>query len=342
MPTHIYSIKTLPVFRSINILAVLTRYAESRGMDIEAATEGSGILNNDLEDPDYLVTPRQEMTVIRNLLRLLPEPGLGLLVGNQYHIGVLGKLGAGAIHSATFLEAIKFFIKFHDLQMSYFQFELKTEGRLSCFIMNELADLEDLRRFVCEREFASVHRVASDLIGKTHGIKEVRVAYSKPDHAGMYEEIFQCPIVFNAPRHMFVWDKTNLNTPLPLANPLAKKAHEKECRELSLRIRKQETASSRIVQEIEFRRQGVPGFDDLARHMNMSPRTLRRRLKEEGTSFKNIVSDVQKEKAIHLLQTTNLPIQQIALELGYEDLPNFYRAFKRWTGKTPGDYRQSN
>ena len=165
------------------------------------------------------------------------------------------------------------------------------------------------------------------------------VAYPKPVYASIYQDAFQCPVFFNAENHMIVFDKSFLYKPLPLANPLARKAYEKECMELSLRLKKQEVMSQKIIQEILFRRDDTPDFEYFARYLNTSPRTLRRRLKEEGTSYKKLVSGVRKEKAIKLLKTTSLPIQQIALETGFNDLPNFYRAFKRWTGKTPGDYR---
>lgn len=125
-----------------------------------------------------------------------------------------------------------------------------------------------------------------------------------------------------------------------MANPLARKTYEKECRDLYLRIKKQEKVSKRVHQEILFHRKGIPDFSQMARHLNTSPRTLRRRLAEEGTSYKDIVAGIQKNKAIKLLKNTSLSTGQIAQEMGYDDLPNLFRAFKHWTGKTPGSYRE--
>ncbi|OQA26315.1 MAG: HTH-type transcriptional regulator GadX [Chloroflexi bacterium ADurb.Bin344] len=84
----------------------------------------------------------------------------------------------------------------------------------------------------------------------------------------------------------------------------------------------------------------MPNFYQLARRMNIAPWTLKRRLSAEGTSYKQLASDILKNKAIHLLQTTDLSLEQIATELGYGDLANFYRAFRKWTGRTPGSYRE--
>ena len=152
---------------------------------------------------------------------------------------------------------------------------------------------------------------------------------------------FNGPVIFNAKNHMVVFDESVLSKPLPMANPLSRKTFEKECRALSLRFKNQETISQIVIQEILFCRNHVPPFDRLARSLNMSIRTLRRRLKKEGTTYRKILSEVQKKKAIELLKTTSYSIEQVAIEVGFNDLPNFYRAFKRWTGKPPGDYRDN-
>jgi AraC-like DNA-binding protein len=339
MTTLLSSKKNLPLYRSINGLAVLSRYFAKQGIDLDLLIEGTQLQADDLYDPDFLVTPEQEMTVIRNIIRLVPEQGLGLRIGRQYHTGALGMVGIAAIHSDTLLDALQIIYQFDDLLPTYFHFDLKVKDNLVFFTMKELLDLNDIRFFVCEMEFASMDRVTSDLIGIPIQLKEMRIAYPEPEYSKQYQDLFQCPLRFNAKSHMFVFEKSYLYRPLPMANPLARKAYEKECRALSLRLKKQGTVSKRAYQEILFHRNEIPDFNQLARYLNTSNRTLRRRLKEEGTSYKDLVSSIQKKKAINLLQTTFLSIGEIATEMGYKDLANFYRAFKHWTGKNPGDYR---
>ena len=197
--------------------------------------------------------------------------------------------------------------------MSYFSFNLEIKDSLAFGTMKELIDLKDIRLFVCERQFASTCRVASDLLGTPFKLAEIHVAYPEPAHATMYKDIFGCAVMFNADYHTLVFDKSYLYKPLPMANPLARKTYEKECRELSQRIKNQETISQRVSQEIFYRKDGIPDLDHLARHLNTSTRTLRRRLKEEGTSYKEIVASIQKNKAVELLQSTSMSVEQIAL-----------------------------
>ncbi len=336
---HISSSKSLPLYRSINSLAVIARYVSMKGIDTASLLAGSNIQPGDLDDPDLLVTPEQELQVMRNIVRLIPEPGLGLSIGRQSHMGIIGKLGAAAINSNNFLDAITTIFQYSELLLTYFHFDLKAKDDLVMITLKEIVDLKDIRLFVCERECASIHRIASDLIGSHFPVKEVRFAYPKPKHVSLYQDIFKCPLVFNALDHAAVFDKEHLFQELPLADPLAKKTYEKECRQLSLRINRSGTMARRIHQEILFHSGGIPSFDQMARYMNLSPRTLSRRLTAEGTSYKDLVSKIRKGKAIELLRTTDRPIEQIALELGYNDLANFYRAFKSWTGHTPGSCR---
>jgi len=95
----------------------------------------------------------------------------------------------------------------------------------------------------------------------------------------------------------------------------------------------------KIKQELLIQEDGIPSLEQLARRLNISPRTLRRHLSTEGTSYKNLVRDMRREKAMDLLDRTDCPIERIAIELGYSDVPNFYHAFKKWTGVTPSEYR---
>jgi AraC-like DNA-binding protein len=335
----ISSSRTLPLYRSTRSLEAIARYLSMQGIERNSFLAGSGIEPSDLDDPDALVTPEQEFIVVQNILKLKPDPGLGLFIGRQFHMAILGKLGAAAINSDTLRDALAIIFQYSELLQTYFHYDVLVKNDHVCMRLKELVDLKETRLFMCEREFASVLRIASDLIGAPFPVSEVRFAYPKPEHASLYQDIFRCPLVFEAEHHMAFFDKKYLYQQLPLANPLLRKTYEKDCKELCTRIKRQGTMTRRVRQEILFHRDGVPSYDQLARYMNISLRTLRRRLSAEGKTYKDLVSEMRKSKAIHLLETTERSIEEIAGELGYSDISNFYRAFKRWTGKSPSSYR---
>lgn len=329
----------LPVYRTINGISILISYLASRNIPVHSILDGSGITVADLQNPDKYIRTDQELIIYRKIQKLKIEPEIGLIIGEQAHVGIHGNLGVAAMLSDTIMAAATIALRYTELTLTYFHYELTVKDNLAFLKMKELVDLGDLTQFVCELEFVSVYRMCRDVIGRQFPLHEVHIAYSKPDYGSQYDKYFNCAVTFNAPDHMFVFDAQLLNTPLPKANPLMKKVYEEECRKLSIRLKECETFSDKIYNELYFYKDGQLTMEEIAHQLNMTTRTLRRKLTAEGTTYKAIVSDFLLKKAISLLTTTVLPIEKIAEKLGYSDTPNFYHAFKIWTGTSPGKYR---
>ena len=85
---------------------------------------------------------------------------------------------------------------------------------------------------------------------------------------------------------------------------------------------------------------GIATLEEIASNFNVSPRTLQRKLREEGTSFKELSDSVRKSIALNYVKTGDHPVREISCMLGYNELSAFTRAFRRWTGITPVDYRK--
>lgn len=337
---HLTSSSTLSYYRTVNSFAIVVRYMEDLGVDVPTLLAGSGIQASDLNNPDLLVTPEQELLVLRKIANSAPDPKIGLLVGHQYHAGIHGKLGAAVMSCDTVLDAVKLLFRYIDLTMTYFQYDLKVEGHHVIVRMNELIDLHDLRIFVCEKEFVSVYRITGDIVGAAPPLIEVRLAYPRPAYASFYEEVFKCPVHFNADAYMMIFDSGFLLRKLPMSDPLGRKIFEQECSQLSNRIKVQQTVTDQVRHHMHLHRDGFPDLHQIARRMNVSTRTLKRRLSKEGTTYTAISADIRKKTAINLIQSTPFSMEQIAAELGYSDLANFYRAFKGWTGNNPSHYRK--
>lgn len=339
---HFTSKGVLPYYRSVNILSVVVHYVEKLGINAADLLAGSGIQACDLDDPDVFVTPEQEFKVMRKIVTKMPAPKTGFFLGQQYHIGIYNKIGAAALSSNTYLDAIKILFQYIELTMTYFQYDLRVKNNLVFLRLKELIDLRELRTFICEREISAVYRLSCDLLQSPMRLNEIWLAFPKPAYASLYTDTFQCPIHFNAHEHMVIFDSKYLFAQMPMANPLMKNTYEKECRQLCVRLQVQESATDQVRHNIFFGPEGLPSLTHLARGMSITPRTLRRRLTEEGTSFKALSAEILKEKAIDMIQTTSWPMEKIVAELGYCNLPNFYRAFRNWTGQKPSYYRKKN
>lgn len=333
--------ETLPYYRSPNGVALLIRYMEAQGFKPEIILEGSGLSINNLDDPDYALTIEQELHVIRKVVKLSPDPMAGFVLGKQYHLGVLSKVAPAAISCDTLIEAIKVLFHYSFLTLTFFQLELTVKESHAFITLKDIIDLQEARKIIIERDLVSIYRIASDLIGYPFPLIQIRIAYRKPVYANVYEEVFKCPVMFNAEHNVMTFDSSLLFKQLPMSNSLTKKIYEQKCKEHINNLKSNETLSEKLTSIFIMNKDRIPDLNQLSKIVNMSERTLRRRLIDEGTSYKKLSADLKQKKAIDLLTSTSYSIEQISLILGYGDLPSFNRAFKSWTGLNPGYYRKN-
>ncbi|MBN1470181.1 MAG: AraC family transcriptional regulator, partial [Syntrophaceae bacterium] len=217
---HIKSKGALSVLRPINNVAVFVRAAAEYGINPKDILAGSGIKMSELEDPHRIITTAQEIMIGRKLAQLAPSPISGLDLGPHHHLISKGKLGMAAMCCETALDALKLMLNYIDLASSYFQYDLTVNGKNGCVRMKELASMEDFRRYILETEVVSLHTMCSMILEDVHVFNEMHIAYPAPDYAPRYEEIFHCPVFFDAPEHLILFDATLLDRPLKHANPL--------------------------------------------------------------------------------------------------------------------------
>lgn len=337
---HIKSKGTLSVLRPINNVAIFVHAAREYGINPKDILAGSGIKISELDDPYRIITTAQEIMIGRRLAQLAPSHISGLDLGSHHHLISKGKLGMAAMCCETAIDALKMMITYIDLISSYFQYDLTAEGKKGCVRMKELVSLDDFRIYIFETELVSLHTICAMIMDDVNVFQEMHVAYRAPDYAARYKEIFHCPVFFGAPEHFITFDAKQLDKPLKHANTLTKKVLEQECRQLCQRLNEHTTVKDKIRHELLFPEEEFPTLDQLAHRINMPERTIRRKLTAEGTSYKDILSDVRKQKALELIASGDCSMEKIASQLGYSDVTSFYHAFKTWTGKTPANYRK--
>jgi len=336
---HIKSKDAISVLRPINNVAVFVHAAGEYGIQPREILAGSGITMSDLDDPHRLITTAQEMMIGRKLVQRAPDGVNGLDIGPRIHLFSKGKLGMAALCSETALDALKMMIRYIDLTATYFQYELTVEGEQGSVRMKALVNLDDFGRYVFETEVVSLYTMCSMILDDIHVFKEMHIAFPAPAYAMRYGEVFHCPVSFGAPRHWFTFDPSLLDKALKHSNTLTQKVLDQECRQLCRRLNEHATVKDRIRHELIFSEDHYPTLDQLAQRVNMPERTIRRKLTMEGTSYKDILSDVRKQIALELIAAGDASMEKIAEKLGYSEVAGFYHAFKTWTGTTPARYR---
>jgi AraC-like DNA-binding protein len=173
-------------------------------------------------------------------------------------------------------------------------------------------------------------------------LQELRLDYPRPAGYEAYEKLFQCPILFDQDMVEMRFDTSLLKLKLKYADEETEGVCEERCRQLLDRLGSTGTITDqvrRIIYQSPCDRRDV---ETVASELCMSPRTLRRHLTKENTSFRLVLNEVRQALAIDYLCRTDLSIDEIAFLLGYSETSNFRHAFKQWVGESPTSYRKQH
>lgn len=320
--------------------AILTDLAAEHGVPARVVLDGTGIAEPMLRDPDAEIATGQELQLVRNLVAELGHiPGLGLEAGTRYHATTHGVWGFAVISSPTVRHALEVSTRYFELSFSFADVRVEESTDLTRVTLDDARVPEEIRLFHLERDLAAIATVLDSLLSTTVVVREFTVALPPPGYAGRYQEIFAHAPRFDAPKTSIAVDAAALDLPLPQANPHTAAICERQCADI-LQRRHERLGLAGQVREVLLRRRGVAEQEDVAAELNLSVRTLRRRLADEDTSYRELAAETSGMLAEELL-TTGLAAESVAHRLGYSGAAAFTRAFKAWKGTTPGAYARA-
>ncbi|MEC9196830.1 MAG: AraC family transcriptional regulator ligand-binding domain-containing protein [Pseudomonadota bacterium] len=183
------------------------------------------------------------------------------------------------------------------------------------------------------------HGLLSWLAGAETTVKAVRFAFPRPDFAADYAVVFPCPVEFDATETAILFDPRQFDRPITRTPAEASVFLERAPLDWIFTGSRAHTNSLRVRAFLYGATWQTCQLLDAADALKMTPRTLNRRLKREGTSFQDIKDALRRDIAIRALQQGTDSIEQIAFDTGFSAPANFHRAFRKWTNRTPGSYR---
>ncbi|OUS25206.1 hypothetical protein A9Q99_21640 [Gammaproteobacteria bacterium 45_16_T64] len=325
-------------------LIALNEYASEYGMTPQQVLKDTAIPLNALIKPNIRIRHRSMDQLVRNIITGLSDPLLPIRYGKRLTISRHGVLGFAAQSSRTLLEASTLLIDFIQTRSGggeRIHFEILNDQALLSFHAEDTSIGSDVALFHVLSVFTSIENIGRLLTGTTHTHvdTEIRVSFDKP--CDIPKEILSPGLVlkFNQKSNQLCCPMSYLKTPLASANPALFDEAKKECEsELSyLNLTSDITTQVRSI----FRgHQGKsPTIDLVAEQMNVSTRTLKRKLHDAGTTYQKIKDSERFTHAIRLLEHTQETMERIAETLGYSDASNFTKAFKNWAEMSPNEYR---
>jgi AraC-like DNA-binding protein len=288
---------------------------------------------------DRVPTERGHETLVR-WSTVVGDPLLGLRAGELMCVGAAGSLDF-ALHSANSLrESISVAARYSRLYSDALSVSLDIEERLAVLRLDYKLEAPRVAREFLLSSWFTMH-----LRTQLAGARDVEVWFAgdPPDDATEYERVFApIGVRFGMRCDGFAFGLDQLDKPLLGADALLHAVHCEHLETLHSSLPGQSNLSARVYQLVanELRR-GRPTAVSVARQLNMSQRTLVRRLEQEGTSFSAQVDELRRQMALRFLCSPSIPLSEITTLLGFSHVQGFHRAFKRWTGQTPVQYRDS-
>lgn len=332
------------VYAPLKILTIVQALSEC-GIAAEAALSGTGLSIDAVRDPGARTSVQQLLAVGRNAVRLSPRPDLGLIVGQRLHITSYGLYGYAMLCAETMRHGFALAIRYQSLATPVMFVSLSEGDGVALLHLPTHADASLLGLnpqeygFFLDMQFALHGTLAKDVMGPWCVPTQVLYALPEPDHAEQIERVLECPVVFGHARNEIHYPLEWLGRAPHMANPITAAQMSESCERLVQQIAWQAGLTRRVYEEITRTPGRFPGIEQVASSLCMTSRTLSRKLAAEGTSFSDLLARVRHALALDYLRTTRLSVEDIAAALGFSDSNSFRQAFRRWSGKSPTEYR---
>ena len=307
------------------------------GFDAQALFHGLAFSASDLDVPGFMVSHAEAVELIRRALRILDNSRLGLELGMRSKITDRGALALGILAARTLGDAIALALQFPRSAGYLLMISEERSNERHTLTVDPLHDEHDLMPFLVDLTFAGMVHVRRQVASEDYSPTMVEFVRKRPANASAYERYFRGAVLFGCLRNRLVSELAWLDFALPMANAMSYRLSV----QLLEREAEQAGGMSANGQAVERAiRRALPmmaGPADVAASLNLSVRTLRRKLADEGISYRGLVDAGRRSRALELLVNGRRSFAEVAAETGFSDVRSFRRAFKRWTGITPSD-----
>ncbi|GGM55106.1 transcriptional regulator [Longimycelium tulufanense] len=322
--------------------------ARRSGIDVTPLLTKAGISPVLLEQPRARVTPEQYARLVQELWAAMDDEFLGFGPVRSRR-GTFATMGLLAVHSPDLGAALQRATTFYALFADHPPLHLELFDDTARLTL-DLVGADDPEHFLAESLLVLCHRFANWLVRTKIPLRLAEFDYPAPPHRAEYDLLYGCPLQFDTPRTAISFDATYLKLPVLRDEASLNEFLRTSPADLLSRRDYGSTVSARVHNLLaravhagaaRANGPGLPGLEEVAARFAVSPQTLRRQLREEGTAFSRIKDQVRRDAAVAGLVAGRESIEGLAVRLGFSEASAFHRAFRRWTGASPGSYRSN-
>ncbi len=330
---------------SVAYLQGLLDYLARQGLDTHALLERVQLSPQILAQRDQRVAASTYLELLGHGVQLTGDEQLGLHLGEAVRPGYYGVLGYLIMSCATLADALHRQARYAALVGNLGQVDLADEppreGLEPQVTHSWQPLLPQQKRQLCEETMAGWVTFGHWITGLDIPPTEVRFQHAASADTSEYQRIFRCPVLFDQADNALVFSKRLLATPLGQADVQVQVMLDAYADRLLGEIRQSSSVLDRA--RLELSRQLPEAGADLqqiAARLALSPRTLQRRLREAGLSFNQLVDETRQQLVLNYLRDPALDLAEIAFMVGFSEPGSLARAFRRWMGQSPGEYRR--
>ncbi|MEY1662190.1 AraC family transcriptional regulator [Isoalcanivorax beigongshangi] len=330
--------KTIAIDRVIRVLQAAAR----GGASIPQLLEAADIPRRVLDDPAARIEQAAFIRLMMEVMRQTQDEFLGFGQGRKSKPGTFSMMAHAVINCPTLGHAIERGTRFYDLFDLDVRVSLEQQGE-HAWLQVDASPRLDFREVIVDAWLFLSLRFMSWLVGK--GLQAQRVEFDFSRHApeGEFRSTFTAPVEFDQPHNRMVFAAECLELPL-VQNQLSLSRFLRDSLAQLMDDNVHNVGLPAQIRTIISNEYGnsFPDFSEICEKLNMTPQTLRRRLKDGNTSYQEIKDSIRKDASVYYLSKAELSIDEIALLMGFSEASSFHRAFKKWTGKTPSVYRREH
>lgn len=325
---------------SISTVKAINAYLIAQQYCVATLWGGTALNPSCLDDPDLRIPLNDYVQIWNNALAISKDKALGLHIGEQSDSSAMGLVANVLIHEESFSDSLSQYARLYSLVNDGIKLELVKGEKTSTLFFKHLDptyyNIQDI-----ERTLTICLTRTRLFIQKDIQLSRVGFAHAQQDYHAEYLRIFNCPVEFQQNTSFLEIDNDFLSHSPLGKNPYTRSAllnYSNRALNKINRKRFSNQVRSHIIDLLQHKKADV---DEVAKRLHMSRHTLYRKLKLEDVAFQGLVEDIRKEKAIAMVKEPQPSLSEVAFLLGFSELSSFSRAFKRWTGKSPKQYRNS-
>jgi AraC-like DNA-binding protein len=331
---------------SVGFVHSLADAVRSQGVDPQPLLEQYGLDAARLGEAGARLSIPRYMRLGHGAIQLTNDPALGLRMGQLSRLSQAGLAGVTAAQAPTVREAARCLIRFEALYGSNYRgqssFHEDTQGAWLRFY--SISPYNAYNRFVVDSIISGWLQQLSSLSTAPLRAERIEIEFEAPDYREAYAALGDCPVQFGAENNQLRLSLASLAQRNPEHCPSTWRHLLQLCERELEQLTRTRSLRERIIALLGPLLNGgrEPDLEEVAARLKLPTWTLRRKLAEEGTQYRAILNDTRRDLAMTYIRDTELAFGEIAYLLGFASAEAFQRAFKRWNGQTPGEFRRSH